>query len=156
MRTAANCCLTLVLSLALLVPFDALSQVPPGKADADAAAITQAALDYIDGWYTGDATRMERALHPRLAKRVVVTNPRNGRSVLLEGSAMELVQETRTGEGKQTALADRREDIRILDRFGDMATVRVDATDWVDYLQLSRFNDRWVIVNVLWAPRPKA
>src|SRR4051812_14973787 len=38
---------------------------------ADSAAIKATALDYIEGWYTGDAERMERALHPELAKRIV-------------------------------------------------------------------------------------
>src|SRR5262249_46471729 len=33
------------------------------------AAIKQTALDYIEGWYEGDAERMERAVHPELAKR---------------------------------------------------------------------------------------
>jgi hypothetical protein len=53
----------------------ALSAVPlDGQAFAAAettAAIRQAAVDYIEGWYTGDADRMERALHPDLAKRRV-------------------------------------------------------------------------------------
>jgi hypothetical protein len=40
------------------------------------------ALDYIEGWYTGDAARMERALHPDLAKRIVESDARNGGSVL--------------------------------------------------------------------------
>lgn len=31
---------------------------------ADSAAIRTAALDYIEGWYDGDAARMERSLHP--------------------------------------------------------------------------------------------
>jgi len=30
----------------------------------DSSAIRAAALDYIDGYYTGDGARMERALHP--------------------------------------------------------------------------------------------
>jgi len=38
---------------------------------ADSTAIRQTALDYIQGWYTGDGARMERALHPELAKRIV-------------------------------------------------------------------------------------
>ncbi|HEY7728879.1 MAG TPA: nuclear transport factor 2 family protein, partial [Candidatus Eisenbacteria bacterium] len=41
---------------------------------ADSAAIRATALDYIEGWYTGDAARMERALHPGLAKRIVQRN----------------------------------------------------------------------------------
>ena len=44
------------------------------QSPADASAIKQTALDYIEGWYEGDAERMERALHPELAKRIVRTN----------------------------------------------------------------------------------
>ena len=40
------------------------------------AAIRATALDYIEGWYAGDAARMERALHPELAKRICETDPR--------------------------------------------------------------------------------
>ena len=36
---------------------------------ADLEAIESVALDYIDGYYTGDGDRMKRALHPELAKR---------------------------------------------------------------------------------------
>lgn len=40
------------------------------------AAIVAAALDYFDGWFDGDATRMERALHPKLAKRALKADGR--------------------------------------------------------------------------------
>ena len=40
--------------------------------NADAAAIRQTALDYIEGWYEGNPERMERALHPELAKELCV------------------------------------------------------------------------------------
>jgi hypothetical protein len=40
--------------------------------DVDQARIKQAALDDIEGWYAGDAERMKRALHPDLAKRIVL------------------------------------------------------------------------------------
>ena len=49
---------------------------------ADSSAIKQAALDYIEGWYEGNAERMERALHPEFAKRIVNTDPRNRRNSL--------------------------------------------------------------------------
>ena len=57
----------------------------------EAKAIKAAALDYGEGWYEGNAERMERALHPELAKRVVMTDPRSGRSRLGQQSAMTLV-----------------------------------------------------------------
>ena len=34
----------------------------------DSAAIRATAMDYIEGWYTGDGDRMERALHPDLVR----------------------------------------------------------------------------------------
>ena len=65
---------------------------------ADQAAIKQTALDYIEGWYEGNAERMERALHPELAKRIVRTNAQ-GQSRLDSMSAMTLVQGVRRGGG---------------------------------------------------------
>lgn len=117
---------------------------------ADSAAIKATALDYIDGYYTGDAARMERALHPDLAKRIVNTD-QNGRSRLGQMSAMTLVQGTRAGGGKDET--NKREDVRILDIFQNTASVRIDAGTWVDYLHVAKWNGRWVIVNVLWELR---
>lgn len=122
---------------------------------ADSAAIRTTALDYIEGWYEGNAERMERALHPELAKRIVNVNPQNGRHSLGQQSAMTLVQGTRRGGGKDTPAAEQRKDVRILDIFGNTASVRVDAGGWVDYLHVARWQGRWMIVNVLWELRPQ-
>jgi len=120
---------------------------------ADSAAIRQTALDYIEGWYEGNAERMERAVHPDLAKRIINTDQR-GRNVLGHQSAMTLVQNTRRGGGKETAADQQRKDVRILDVFGNTASVRVDASGWIDYMHIAKWNGRWVIVNVLWENRP--
>lgn len=122
-------------------------------AAADSTGIRQAALDYIEGWYEGNAQRMERALHPGLAKRIMVTE--NGRSRLDHMGAEQLIRGTASGGGKRTPPAQRRTDVRILDIYGNAASVRIDATDWVDYLQLAKNNGQWVIVNVLWELRPR-
>lgn len=52
------------------------------QTDADRAAIRSAELDYIEGWYTADAARMERAVHPELAKRVMRREDSSGLSSL--------------------------------------------------------------------------
>lgn len=65
----------------LLALFSFFAVLPAhAQTDADRAAIRQAALDYIEGWYAGDAERMTRAVHPELAKRIVQT--RDGHSRL--------------------------------------------------------------------------
>jgi hypothetical protein len=122
----------------------------------DSAAIRSTALDYIEGWYTGDAMRMERALHPRLAKRMALDDPQSGRSTLNDMTAETLIQRTGEGLGASTPAAERRNEVTILDVFGNAASVRIDARDWVDYLHLVEFDGRWVIINVLWELRPEA
>lgn len=124
------------------------------QAAADSAAIRATAHDYIDGWYTGDGERMERALHPHLAKRLVYED-QNGRSRLVDLTALELVQSTRTGGGKIPP-TDVRDSVTILNVFGNAAMVRIDATTWVDYLEEVKWNGRWVIINVVWVNRPAA
>jgi len=46
------------------------------------------------------------------------------------------------------------DEVTILDIFENVASVRVDATQWIDYLHLARWNGEWKIVNVLWEMRP--
>ena len=121
---------------------------------ADSAGIRQAALDYIEGYYEGDGARMERALHPELAKRIVRVDER-GRSQLGQMSAMTLVMGTRAGGGRDTPAPERRKDVTIFDIYQNAATAKVYASGWVDYLHLAKWNGRWVIVNVLWELHPR-
>jgi hypothetical protein len=125
-----------------------------GQSAADSAAIRATALDYVEGWYTADAARMERALHPELAKRIVATNPQNGRSSLGQQSAMTLVQGTRNGGGKNTPPDQQQKDVKILDIFQNSASVRATMSGWIDYMHMAKWNGRWVIVNVLWELKP--
>jgi hypothetical protein len=120
---------------------------------ADSAAIRAAALDYIDGWYAADAARMERALHPELAKRNVFSD-QNGRSRLIQMSAMTLVQSTRNGGGSTIPAAERADSVKILDIYGGAASVRVRAATWIDYMHMAKFNGQWRILNVLWENDP--
>lgn len=140
-----------LLALALLVPGPLPAQSP-----ADSAAIRQTALDYIEGWYEGNAERMQRALHPELAKRMVSTDPSSGASRLNDMGAEQLVAGTRAGYGTQTPEAQRRRDVTILDIYENVASVKVVAKDWVDYLHVVKFDNRWVIINVLWELTPEA
>jgi hypothetical protein len=120
---------------------------------ADSAAIRATALDYIQGWYTNNAARMERALHPHLAKRLVWADS-TGRSHLVDLTALELVQGTK-GHPPVPA-AERRDDVTILGTYGNVAMVRIEASDWVDFLQEVKWNGSWKILNVIWENRPEA
>lgn len=121
---------------------------------ADSSGIRQAALDYIEGYYEGNAERMARAVHPELAKRIVRVNEQ-GRYMLGQMSAMTLVEGTRAGGGKDTPVAERRKDVTIFDIYQNAASAKIYASGWVDYLHLAKWNGRWVIVNVLWELHPR-
>jgi Putative lumazine-binding len=105
-------------------------------------AITQAVLDYFEGWFESDVARMERALHPDLAKRQageqlgITTKPR-------------MVELTGQGEGEADR-ADGRVDVTVHDVYGDIATVTVDSATYHEYLHLVRTSGGWRIANALW------
>lgn len=124
------------------------------QAEAERDGIKRAALNYAEGWYEGNADKMESALSPDLAKRIVRTNDK-GQSNLGQMTAMTLVQGTRAGYGKQTPKEEQQKDVTILDVFGGAATVKLEMRDWIDYLHVGKFNGKWVIINVLWETKPK-
>src|SRR5687768_15757519 len=124
-----------------------------GQTDADREAIKRTALNYAEGWYEGNADKMESSLSPDLAKRIAQTNPQ-GQSSLGQMTAMRLVQATRGGSGKSTPAAEQQKDVTILDMMGTAATVKLEMRDWVDYMHIAKMNGKWVIINVLWEMKP--
>lgn len=146
--------LVIYFSLILFVSVVQVNAQQAQQTTPDAELIKQTALDYIEGWYDANAERMERALHPELAKRIVQTDQK-GRSHLGHMGAMQLVQYTRTSDGKNIPKDKQQKDVTVLDIFGNAASAKIVATDWIDYLQLAKWNGRWVIVNVLWELKPK-
>jgi len=112
----------------------------------DEAQIVATVKDYFDGWFDGDAARMERALHPDLAKR----------SLSEDGSAdhltaAQMIRATADGIGRKRDPGERRTDVRVVDRHGSIAAVVVDSNVYREYLHLMRTGDGWKIVNALWA-----
>lgn len=136
----------------MLGMFGVLGLLGPGAARAqtaaDSAAVVATALDYIQGWYAGDSERMARALHPDLVKRIVLRGAGGGE--LLETNRTQLVENTGRGGGSNTPVERRMDEVTILDMFHGVASVKIVAADWIDYLHLAKVNGRWVILNALW------
>jgi hypothetical protein len=126
------------------------------QTSADSAAIRATALDYVEGWYEGNATRMAQAVHPELVKRIVVSDTATKRSVIQNMGASALVNGTRRGFGKGTPRERQQKDVTVLDIYGNAATAKSTMADWIDYMHLARVDGRWVIVNVLWEYKPEA
>jgi hypothetical protein len=139
------------IAIALVVGLAAVELMMPDPqiSAADRDAITATALDYIEGFYSGDAARMERSLSPDLVKRIVRVDASTGQSRIDGMDAQRLIAITRSRAGGPPP-ARQQKDVTVLDVVGNAATVKVVANDWIDYLHIARVNGRWVIVNVLW------
>ncbi len=70
--------------------------------------------------------------------------------------AMTLVNRTRAGGGTKAPVEKKEIEAIILDVFENAAVAKVVGPEWVDYLQLAKWNGRWLIVNVLWELNPES
>ena len=116
----------------------------------DEQLIRQAVMDYTDAWYEQDAEKGKNSLHPDLVKRIVQTDAESGQDFLELMSAEKLADRWRSGDGKKTPKEDQWKKISILDRFGKMASVKLETAGWVDFMQLAKYDGRWLIINILW------
>lgn len=124
--------------------------VPAPQTGSEEAGVVAAALDYFEGWFEGDAARMDRALHPGLAKRSlsqVDPDSTELRSLTKE----RMVELTAAGEGKgESPEGGLRIDVEVVDLHGNIATVVVRSAVYREYLHLVRTDEGWKIVNALW------
>jgi Putative lumazine-binding len=115
----------------------------------DRADVVATALDYFEGWFDGDVERLDRALHPGLAKRSlsqVDPDSPELRTVTKE----RMLGLTAEGEGKREDPGDRRIDVEVVDVCGNIATVVIRSAVYREYLHLVCTDDGWKIVNALW------
>ena len=118
----------------------------------DQDAIRSAVLDYVEGWFDGDASRMRRALHPELVKRcrgIEGDDP----DVLETLSAGEMIEATVEGVGRREDAADRRIEIELAYAEGGIASLTCWCHRYVDLLHLILMPDGWKIVNSAWSMR---
>jgi len=116
----------------------------------DSVAIKNCAANYIEGYYEGNAVRMEKALLPELAKRIVRTDSQSGRQRLDQMSALTLINITKAGGGNFIPQDQKIFEVKILDITGNNASVRTIAKGFFDYIHLAKWAGEWKIVNVLW------
>jgi hypothetical protein len=119
---------------------------------ADEDAVRAAVSDYIEGWFDGDATRMEQALHPELVKRCRGIEG-NDPDALETLSARDMIDATAEGEGRREDTADRRIEVKIEHLSGGIASVTCLSHRYVDLLHLIRMPEGWRIVNAAWGLR---
>ena len=130
-----------VLTILLLAPL-----AYPARASDDKAAIRATIADYIEGYYLSDVARMERSLHPHFLKHTISKS--SGELNIADKSGMEMVQEVRNKK-EPTPVSDRKEEITIFDIAGDVASAKLVATHWTNYMTLLKQDGEWKILSVV-------
>lgn len=127
------------------------------QSPADSAAVRNTALNYAEGWYEGNADRMALALHPALTKRIIgwSRDIKKNDNILNEMNYDQLIDRTRKGFGKRTLQDNQLKKVTILSMFHNSASVKLEMTEWIDYLHIGRWNGEWKIINVLWEMKPQ-
>jgi hypothetical protein len=142
--------LILVIAALVLLPSAALAQ-----ADAEREAVRQAVLDYVEGIYTVDASRIERSVHPELAKRGFFI--KKGETAYSSDvmTFQQLVEVAKTFNKSGRLPKDAPKEIVIFDISDQTASAKLTAVWGIDYIHLAKYDGKWKFVNVLWQTPPK-
>lgn len=139
----------------VLVLLPATYAASPDRDDEDRLAVRAAVLDYVDALYEVDPSRIERSVHPELVKRGFWRPDAGSAYEELEMSFEEL--HSLAGDWNREGRVDPKtaaKEIVVFDVLDQTATARLVA-DWgTDYLQLAKYDGRWLIVHVLWQSPP--
>jgi hypothetical protein len=129
-----------------------------GQTQNDSLQIKETVKNYLEGLEYNDASRVEKALHPDLAKRNLSTDDK-GNDHLQNMAASSLVGYAKTFD--YTKLYKKginpREILKvetiIFDIGNSIATVKAAQNKFAffDYLHLGKINGEWKIINILWA-----
>ena len=132
----------------------ALAQQSSAATDRD--AVRRAALDYLEGFYEGDSAKIVRSVRPDVRKVGYYTEQASPKYLAEEMPYAEMIAYTNNFKkrGRTTPPTAPRE--VIVGEVNDQtATAKVVAWWGIDYLQLAKYDGKWMIVNVMWQSPPK-
>ena len=143
--------------LMVVVLAAALSRPAFAQGPADREAVRLAVLDYVEGFYEGDSTRLVRSVWPQVRK-YGYWRPRP--DTAYAGEAMPFAEflsyagSIKSGRNKTPAGAPK--EIVVYDVQDQTASAKLTAWWGTDYLLLAKEAGRWMIIAVLWqSPPPK-
>jgi hypothetical protein len=144
----------------LIIAAAVLLAVPGTRAAAqqpnDREQVRAAVLDYVEGFYQGDSTRLVRSVSPEVRKNGYWrANPDSAfrASAMPYPAFMRFAAGGRAGRNLPPANAPK--EIEIFDVQDQTASAKLTAWWGTDYLLLGRENGRWMITHVLWQSPPR-
>ena len=118
--------------------------------------IEKACLNYIEGFYEGDTTKLIAALKPSLFKYGYWKNNNTGNydpdGQMTYRQALDYARNVMAK--KNFAKPDAPKKVEVLDVMNTIASAKVTAWWGVDYILLAKQNGIWMIEQVLWEGPP--
>jgi hypothetical protein len=139
--------------LALLLPMPVRAQ-----SGTDRDGVRRAALDYIEGFYEGDAAKLHRSVRPEVTKfgffKEGPSSPYASEPMSFDEMLAFAERVKTTGRGGPPANAPK--EVIVLDVQDQTAAAKVIAWWGTDYLHLARYDGKWMILHVIWQTPPPA
>ena len=136
----------------LLLAFIAVNYVSAQEKE----KVERACLNYIEGFYEGDTTKLIASLKPSLHKLGYWKNKNTGvydfDGQMTFREALDYAKNVMTK--KNFAKADAPKKVEVLDIGNTIASAKVTAWWGIDYVLLSKQRDKWIIEQVLWEGPP--
>ena len=134
----------LALALSLILFFNLSTKAQDNRPSGDASAVRTTVTNYIEGYFTGDAQRMEQTLHPHYLKHVI-----HAAIPMREMTGPEIIGSVRSEGAPDMPAASKTEQVMVLDIAGEIASAKLVTPGWTDYLTLSKMNGEWKILSVV-------
>lgn len=142
----------LAAALVILLP----NSSAQGQEQADREAVRMAVLDYVEGIYEVDPSRIQRSVHTKLAKTGFYRGPND--QAFRDGSNMtfdQLIGIAQTWNKAGKLRKDAPKEITVYEVLDQTAAAKLVAEWGIDYMHLAKFDGKWMIINVLWQSPPK-
>lgn len=120
---------------------------------ADKAAVYQAALDYVEGVYEVNPSKIEKSVHPNLTKYGFMRRPTGEYGPPGQMTYQQLlgVAASWNKDGKRDLSIKK---VEVLDVLDQTAVAKVTAQWGIDYMQLAKYDGQWKIINIIWQTHP--
>ena len=139
-----------ILAAAFMLPVAAQAQ-----GNNEREAVKQAVLDYVEGIYEVTPARIEKSVHPELAKRGFFK--KSGEAAYTQGiMTFEQLVKLAAGYNKDGRVPKGApKEVIIYEVLDQTASVKLIASWGIDYMHLAKYNGKWMICNVMWQIHPK-
>lgn len=120
--------------------------------NSDREAIERAVLDYAESYYEVKPEYVERSIHQDLAKIGYVAQDREWATHPMDYDGFMKMVTWHADNGRTPAPGPK--EVVVLDAMDQTALVQLTGSWGIDYMQLARFDGKWMTRHVVWQSEP--